>query len=434
MKATKKIEFPYTVEVEGIAGITAKVYRQTQEKGGTSYESFVLSYNLLGQRKQERFNEFALAEAAGQQAIKKIAHGEQAALELRNSARYEYQRAKDLTAPLGVALDVVAQVYADCIAALGGKGNPVDACRDFAKRHGKVAAKSTVLDAVKKMIEQEEQQRNGKRRVAWAKLLKSHLENKFAADFNTRVDQLEPAAINAWLTKLDCAERTKKNIRDCLKHFFKFCRVQGYLDKDADLLADVQDFRKRKRGKIHTLTPEDLSKLMSAADDELVPYLALRAFAGLRDAEAAKIDWKDIDLKTGWIEITEEVAKASDNEEGCRRIVPIRDCLKTWLTPYVKPSGRVCPFANTAKQIAALCKTAGVKWRRNCLRHSQISFAVAETKDIPAVAIHSGNSPAVVKQSYWNPRVTPEQAKAWFNVLPVASVPDEKMAKISAGA
>jgi integrase len=437
-RGMKTKEFPKTVRVSGIPGLEATIYRRKQTKSWAGedgkirekkYDSYTLIYPLLGQMHREWFSDLDKAVTAGEEAIKKIAGNEQRVLELKNSDRDIYLRAKDALPP-GIELDVAATIIADCLKALAGKGNPVEACREFAKRHGGTASKAMVLDAVKEMITEEEKQQDGKRRVAWVKLLKTHLENKFGADFNKRVDQVEPSEINTWITKLECAERTKKNIRDCLKHFFKWCRVRGYLPKDADPLADVQDFRKRKRGKIHILTPEELSKLMSKADDDLVAYLALRAFAGLRDSEARQIDWGHIDLKSGWIEITEEVAKASDDDDGCRRMVPIRDCLKAWLSDYVKNSGRVCRFENTAKQLAALCEDAGVTWHRNALRHSQISYAVAESGDIPAVAIHSGNSPAVIKQSYWNPRVTPDKAKAWFSVLPGESVPSEKVTNL----
>jgi integrase len=438
MGAMKKKEWPKTVRLAGIPGLEAKVYRRHQTKRWTGedgkkrekeYTSYTLTYPLLGEIRREWFSELADAVTAAETAIKRIANNEQRILELKNEDRDVYLRAKDALAvlPDPPALDVVCTRFAELFKILAGKASPEDACRDYAKRHGKTVEKILVLDAVKAMIAEEESQQDGKRRVAWAKLLKTHLENKFAADFNLRVDLLEPSALGAWLTKLDCAERTKKNVRDCLKHFFKWCRGRGYLDKDVDLLADVPDFRKRKRGRIHTLTPEELSKLMSKAEDDLVPYLALRAFAGLRDSEATAIDWRHIDPNSGWIEITEEVAKASDDDDGCRRMVPIRDCLKAWLKPYLKSSGRVCPFDNTAKQIAALCVDAGVTWKRNCLRHSQISYAVAESGNIPEVAIHSGNSPAIIKAHYWNPRVTPDQAKAWFNVLPAGAVPAGKV-------
>jgi integrase len=404
-----------TVKVRDIPGITAKIYKSVSAKGYTSY---VLSYSLMGKRKLETFADSAKAKAAGEDAITKIANSEQQVLELRNGDAFEYLRAKEIMSALpGMKLDAVCTLAVEVIGALKGTGTPLEAAREFARRHGAVAAKATVAEAVKEMIQQEEKEQDGKRKVAWVKLLKAHLQNKFAVDINKRVDQVEPADLNAWLSGLDCAERTKKNARDVLQHFFKWCRGRGYLPKDADPLADVQDYRKRKRGKIHILTPDELGKLLNKTEPELLPYIALRAFAGLRDSEASAIEWQHIDLNGGWIEITDEVAKQSDDEEGLRRLIPVRDCLKDWIGEHAKQSGRVCPFDNTPKQIAALCETAGVTWKRNCLRHSYISYAVAESGDIPLVATHSGNSQAIIRQHYLRV-VKPEAAKEWFNVVP----------------
>ena len=425
MKATKSDraeEFPKTITDRSFPGIAAKIYRSQQRKKDKDgeekvYQFFAVSYTLLGKRKIEAYADLGKADAAARAAIIKIANGEQAALELRNGDAYIYTRAKGHLEGTGLALDTACQIIADCLKALGGKGTPIEACRDYAKRHGKIAAKITILAAAKEMIEQEEREQDGKRKVAWVKLLKTHVQNKFACDFNKHVHEIEPSDLNTWLAKLDCAERTKKNIRDTLKHFFKWCRGRGYLPKDSDLLADVQDYRKRKRGKIEILSPDELRKLLAKATDDLLPYVALRAFAGLRDSEARAIDWQNIDLAGGWIEITEEVAKASDDENGTRRLIPVKDCLKAWLKDRSKESGRVCRFDNTSKQISALCEASGVAWKRNCLRHSYVSYAIAESNDIPAVATHSGNSPAVIRQHYLRV-VKPDAAKAWFSVLP----------------
>lgn len=38
-------------------------------------------------------------------------------------------------------------------------------------------------------------------------------------------------------------------------------------------------------------------------------------------------------------------------------------------------------------------KAKKVKWKKNALRHSFISYRVAETQDVPKVALEAGNSP-----------------------------------------
>ncbi len=60
---------------------------------------------------------------------------------------------------------------------------------------------------------------------------------------------------------------------------------------------------------------------------------------------------------------------------------------------------------------------AKVTWKRNGFRHSYISYRVATLKDVPAVALESGNSPQVIFSNY-RALATDAEAKAWFTILP----------------
>ncbi|MGH7943077.1 MAG: zonular occludens toxin domain-containing protein, partial [Limisphaerales bacterium] len=60
------------------------------------------------------------------------------------------------------------------------------------------------------------------------------------------------------------------------------------------------------------------------------------AFAGLRHAEIDRLEWHEIDLEDGFIEV-----KAIKSKTGERRLVPIHDNLKEWLLPYRQPTGKV---------------------------------------------------------------------------------------------
>ena len=86
-----------------------------------------------------------------------------------------------------------------------------------------------------------------------------------------------------------------------------------------------------------TSTPENITELLTKADNTLRPFLALGAFAGLRMAELQRLDWKEIDLDRGFI--TVDASKAKTRQ---RRLVPISDNLKLWLTPCKQTSGPVC--------------------------------------------------------------------------------------------
>ena len=60
------------------------------------------------------------------------------------------------------------------------------------------------------------------------------------------------------------------------------------------------------------------------------------------------------------------------------------------------------------------------KWKHNGLRHSFISYRVAVIKNVAQVALEAGNSPAMIFSNY-RELVTPQDAKAWFGIVPPGS-------------
>ena len=161
---------------------------------------------------------------------------------------------------------------------------------------------------------------------------------------------------------------------------------------------------------------DELAELFNAARPEVIPFLAIGAFAGLRHAEIARLDWADV--KADHIEVKKGKAKTRS-----RRLVPILPNLQAWLAPHRKPEGPVAAFANMTKQLLWLADDAEIAWRHNALRHSFISYRMAEIKNENAVAAESGNSPMMIYRNY-RELVTESQAKAWFSVTPPCELPN----------
>ena len=120
--------------------------------------------------------------------------------------------------------------------------------------------------------------------------------------------------------------------------------------------------------------------------------------------------------------------KANKAKTASRRLVPIQDNLKRWLKPYRKASGHICDYVNTSNQIDKLAAvvdkklkqkdpTAVFTWKRNALRHSYISYRVAETQDVAKVSLEAGNSPQMIFQHY-RELVQAKDAKEWFGIMP----------------
>jgi integrase len=163
---------------------------------------------------------------------------------------------------------------------------------------------------------------------------------------------------------------------------------------------------------IKIFTPEEMAKLLAHAEGDLVVTLCLQAFAGLRVEEVKRLGWEHIDLHEGHIVVPDTIAKTEE-----RRLPPIPDNLALWLKAHVKSSGPVCPYNNMANVYAHLAKRAGVNWKRNGLRHSFISYRVAQTKNVPQVSLEAGNSPQMIHRHYLK-LVTETIARQWFAIVP----------------
>jgi integrase len=143
---------------------------------------------------------------------------------------------------------------------------------------------------------------------------------------------------------------------------------------------------------------------------ELLPYLTIAAFAGLRQAEAGRLDWSEI--KDDHILIMAGVSKTK-----VKRQAPLLPNLAEWLRPFRQEAGRVVPFNNITLQLSKLAENAGLNWKRNGLRHSFGSHRLALEKDPAAVAYEMGNSREMIFKHYRRV-VTESQAHRWFAVYP----------------
>jgi integrase len=155
----------------------------------------------------------------------------------------------------------------------------------------------------------------------------------------------------------------------------------------------------------------------------LRPCLALAAFAGLRSEEILRLDWSDVERRPGFIEIAADKAKTA-----ARRLVPITPNLARWLALSPRNAERVWRHSkawffeatrDTVKRINEQRKPREprFKWKANALRHSFISYRLADIQDTNRVALEAGNSPRMIFQHY-RELCTPADARTWFALAP----------------
>ena len=58
-----------------------------------------------------------------------------------------------------------------------------------------------------------------------------------------------------------------------------------------------------------------------------------------------------------------------------------------------------------------------MKWKKNALRHSYISYRLALVQNENQVAMESGNSPDMIHHHY-KQLVTQEEGREWFEIKP----------------
>ena len=218
---------------------------------------------------------------------------------------------------------------------------------------------------------------------------------------------------------------TKNNMRRTLVTLFKWARDQGYLQADRKTAAAERTMTFNEPGTAPALfTPEELTRIIAVCPENLLPHIVIGAFAGIRSAEIARLEWADVLWEQGYIEIKARKAKTK-----ARRLVPLLPNLRAWLEPHRGCAGLICHLPNTSVRLNYVGDKAGFGWRQNALRHSFASYRLAQVQDAAKVALEMGNSPEKLFRHY-RELVTPSAAATWFSIFPAPRIvtADEKHA------
>ncbi|HEY2711408.1 MAG TPA: site-specific integrase [Chthoniobacterales bacterium] len=250
--------------------------------------------------------------------------------------------------------------------------------------------------------------------------LRSRL-GQFASTFNGKpVAEITATDVDGWLRSLSdretgrrLAATTRNNFRRVLIVAFNFARERGYCVGNP---AEKSAKAKVVEGVVGILTVEQTAALLEKAPAPLLPYVAIGAFAGLRRAELERLDWKEIDLESGLIEVVASKAKSAR-----RRFVKIQPNLAEWLRPYAQPRGAVTP-AEFRVLLDQAREAAGItQWPQNALRHGFASYHLARFKDAAALALELGHTNANLVFQHYRELVRPKQAERYWNIMPTTA-------------
>jgi integrase len=262
---------------------------------------------------------------------------------------------------------------------------------------------------------------NAKRKDGHAPMYIADLRKRlarFCRDFGDRVIAgITVEELDNWLRDLNCSPKSRANFRANIGVLFSYAERRRMIDSNPIL--------RTARPKLPNNPPEifrvdELSALLDAANrvfPDLVPVLAIGAFAGLRDSEIKRLTWSEVDLARGFIEV-----KASKAKTARRRIIEIRPNLAAWLRPYRNTVGPVVP-PNARNKLDVIRKEAGLtRWPKNGLRHSFASYRLASTHDAPRVASELGHTSPQMLYSTYRELVLPEEAERYWSIIPEQQV------------
>lgn len=249
---------------------------------------------------------------------------------------------------------------------------------------------------------------------------------RFAGEFNGQVvATITGAQIDDWLRALKASPTTRNNFRRVLIVMFNFAMQRGYATENpagttakAKVVSEVPGI----------LTVAETARLLESAEADVLPFLSIGCFAGLRRAELMRLEWGNVDFEAGLIEVTADKSKTAR-----RRFVKIRPNLAAWLAPYRAHKGQV-GCGNLRKRVEATRRAAGIaEWPSNALRHGFASYHLAHFNDAAALALEMGHTNSGMIFEHYRQLVRPADAAQFWQVTPSADAA-EKLVAFSATA
>jgi integrase len=237
---------------------------------------------------------------------------------------------------------------------------------------------------------------------------------KLTTFFDKRsIGQISTGELEAFLTSLNVAAETRNTYRRDCRTLWGFAEKRGWVTINAAAKTERAKAIGKPPG---ILTPEEaVALLVESHDADLRAFHGIGMFSGLRVAEIKKLDWRNVDLAGGFIEVS-----AATSKTRSRRLVPIQDNLRAWLTPIAETAG-VVVGRNLRKRHLDARKRAGItKWPENAMRHSFVSYRLAATGNAAQTALESGHDQAILFAHY-RELVRPKEAARFWEIRPSAA-------------
>ena len=243
------------------------------------------------------------------------------------------------------------------------------------------------------------------------------------------VSEIRSEEVRNWLLRLPLASKTRNKHRGYAAQIFNLAVDYGY--SPINPVAKIKKFNERvseENSEISILSAEQTERLFRAAKPEVIPFLTLSFFAGIRRATLERLDWSDVRFEEKRV-----IVPAHKGKNQKRYQVNLSENAVEWLKPYVRPTGSLLVRATatnrfskemgkpseiaTRRLILEAAENTGVSLPDNAGRHTFISMHVAHYESMDKTALEANTSPEKIKSNYLD-LVTKEDAKRYWEIRP----------------
>jgi hypothetical protein len=328
MKEQTSEQFPIIIK-KGFAIV--KIYRITNRKR-KDYVTYTVSYPSPNGRARRDFRDLPEAKREANVIARSILGFDAQRLNLSGDDARHYSQACDTIRPTGLPLHSVAHEFARAFNILGG-AHIVEAARYY-KKHVDVDLKPvTVSEAVDNF-------HAAKKAEGLSKAYLHDIDvllGDFADAFQCQLASIQPEDLRDYLNGKQVSLVSKENRRRLLVVLFNYAKAQGWLRRNEQTAADTLGTYKIKQREVEIYTPGEMSKLLTAADTDFLPYIALIAFGGVRREELHKgLPWSAVNFERATITVPAAIAKT-----GRKRKIDMQKNLIEWLAPYSRKAGAI---------------------------------------------------------------------------------------------
>jgi site-specific recombinase XerD len=247
---------------------------------------------------------------------------------------------------------------------------------------------------------------------------------KFASDFGRRpVASISAIEVEEWLIAphFDSAGRkrtwagSRRNVtRGYIATLFNFGIRKNLCSSNPAAGVDLAIV---ERAPIEIWTPGETILILKVAMQEcpeLIRFLVLAFFSGIRTGELFLLHSDHVKLEQGIIMVPAAISKIRK-----LRNVPIARNLSAWLTDIHKTPGRIWAMGESSlhRRYRLIEKMTGLKWRGNALRHTFASSHLALHDNEYLTARACGNTPKMLREHY-DAVVSRAYGKAHFDIFP----------------